>query len=275
MSSKMGTEQKSDSLFRLTGLSTDDLADTLASNPRAYMALKGAVAEKHLCIYLENLLKNKKIDSFRCGRGDFEKDFYITLPKRSKEVIIECKNVQVIQTTSVTTKREYLEFLRRNRYVDTDELKKLLPHGNTTFENASSTELAAIFRGLPLELRESGLPRYAFSRKICKIDEAGTLSSRTCVDYLSHFDGFPVTIDFQRTRNSMDSEAGDGKANRFYGVGEIDVVAACLFSRTLEWQFIFCPAHKLVKHTTHTDRYSNGVKVKPTDWKVDLLDVIT
>ncbi len=270
----MGKTQELDPLFRLTGLTTKDLADTLAGNPRAYMALKGAVAEKHLCIYLERLLESKKIESFRCGRGDFEKDFYVKLQGRRKELIIECKNVQVIQTGNVQAKRQYLEFLRRNQYLEAEDFKNLLPDGRDTFESATSPELAAAFKALPLELRESGLPRYAFSRTICAVDKVGSLTRKTCVDYLSLFNAFPITIDFQRTRNTMDSDAGDSRANRFYGVGEIDVVAACLFSRTLEWQFIFCPVDRLIRHAMHVDRYSNGLKVVPTDWAVDLLDAI-
>lgn len=35
-------------LDALTGLTDDELADVLIDNPRAYMAVKGAVAEKHL-----------------------------------------------------------------------------------------------------------------------------------------------------------------------------------------------------------------------------------
>ena len=43
---------KNITLEKLTGLSDQDLADVFAKNPRAYMAVKGAVAEKHL----ENVL---------------------------------------------------------------------------------------------------------------------------------------------------------------------------------------------------------------------------
>ncbi len=68
---------KKTSLFSLTGLAQDQLAEVLVENPRAYMAVKGAVAEKHLEILLTDLQNNGAVTSFRKGRGDFEKDFYV------------------------------------------------------------------------------------------------------------------------------------------------------------------------------------------------------
>lgn len=48
----MKTAKNNITLEKLTGLSDQDLAGVFTKNPRAYMAVKGAVAEKHL----ENLL---------------------------------------------------------------------------------------------------------------------------------------------------------------------------------------------------------------------------
>ena len=48
-------------LFKLCGLSPDELADALENNPRAYMAVKGAVAEVHLNKYFVELGNSGKI----------------------------------------------------------------------------------------------------------------------------------------------------------------------------------------------------------------------
>ena len=87
-------------LYELSGLSSDDLAQVLSSNPRAYMAVKGAVAEKHLDIYLQRMVEHEQIKAYRSGEGDFEKDFYIHL-NDGTERIIECKNVQVLNIGSL------------------------------------------------------------------------------------------------------------------------------------------------------------------------------
>ena len=261
-------------LFQLTGLSADDLADTIEANPRAYMNLKGAVAEKHLSIYLQALLEQKNIDSYRCGLGDFEKDFYVQVRGRRKPVVIECKNVQVINLSNMKSKSLYLDFLRERNFLSDEHLAKLFPKGRTSFTDATQKELAEAFLALPIELRESGMSRYTFGRTVCGVDGQKTLSAASCKTYLKAFDAYPISIDFQRTRNARADGAEDNKSNRFYKVGEIDIVAACIFSRTLEWKFIFCSAKRLVRHEKHQDRYSNKVIVNPDAWKADLLAAI-
>jgi hypothetical protein len=91
--------------------------------------------------------------------------------------------------------------------------------------------------------------------------------------YLNRFNQTPLSIDFQRTRNARDGTKGDGKMNRFYKKGEVDVVAACLFSRTLKWEFIFCSAKHLPVHPKYSDRYSNRLIINPKHWKANLLDL--
>ena len=98
-------------LLDLTGLMPKDLANAIGSNPRAYMALKGAVAEKHLEIYLESLLKKRQISSLRPGGSDFEKDFYVNVKGKKKHIIIECKNVEVIKATKKSDVIAFFEFL--------------------------------------------------------------------------------------------------------------------------------------------------------------------
>ena len=97
-------------LYELSGLSPEDLAQVLSSNPRAYMAVKGAVAEKHLDIFLQSMVEQNLIAQYRLGEGDFEKDFYITL-RDGTEKIIECKNVQVISISGFSTKNLCDNFL--------------------------------------------------------------------------------------------------------------------------------------------------------------------
>src|SRR3990167_2892298 len=110
-------KRKNISLELMTGLSSDELAEILAANPRAYMAVKGAVAEKHLSNYLKRLLLQNKIQTYRQSSGDFDKDFYVTL-NNGKEISLECKNVQVL---NVGSKKElllrYLQFLHEKGFV--------------------------------------------------------------------------------------------------------------------------------------------------------------
>ncbi len=65
-------------LYKLTGFQGEsEIAEVLFENPRAYMALRGAIAEKHLEKLLEQWKANGDIREFRAAAGDFDKDFYI------------------------------------------------------------------------------------------------------------------------------------------------------------------------------------------------------
>lgn len=50
----------------------------------------------------------------------------------------------------------------------------------------------------------------------------------------------PIKVELQKTRNSR-----DGKRTRWYRFNEFDVIAACLFNRTLDWSFAFCATRLL------------------------------
>lgn len=52
-------------LEKLSGLTPNELAEVLENNPRAYMAVKGAVAEEHLKKYFIELGNNGHIAQFR------------------------------------------------------------------------------------------------------------------------------------------------------------------------------------------------------------------
>ena len=239
---------KKTTLLDLTGLSSDQLAEVLAGNPRAYMAVKGAVAEKHLELYLNGLRDQGKLDSFRHGQGDFEKDFYVKITKTSKPIM------------SADTIASYLGFLKKT---GRSSQVKAVP-GKMTRK-----ELVEIYNALPIELRESGVARYEFS--------AATLSKGIKLEasaskYLSQFNEAPVSIDFQRTRNSRDGKDGSNqKSQRFYPVKEVDIVAACLFSRTLKWEFVFAASSDLDRHPSFRSRLHNNMVLKPEAWHHEFL----
>ena len=255
-----------DRLQLLCGLEPNVLAEVLENNPRAYMAVKGAVAEKHLFNYFERLQNEGSIASFRMAESDFEKDFYVTLLDGSEKVI-ECKNVEV---QKVNTKSEFLEYLK---FIQTN--KNLLQ--SETLENVedfSLNDLKEIFKSLPQSMRESGIPKYEFSVK--KIVQKSIVGQSSARDFLNQFDHAKLSIDFQRTRNSRDvlGSDEDSKASRFYKLDEIDIVGACLFSRTMKWEFVFGSRNSLVVHSKYEERYSNRLQLNPEMWHFDFLDVI-
>ncbi|MEZ4750943.1 MAG: hypothetical protein R3B54_10065 [Bdellovibrionota bacterium] len=261
----MNRNKNIDYLHRLTGLTPNELAEVLQNNPRAYMSVKGAVAEKHLDKTLSALKADQTISDYRKGRGDFEKDFYVRLTGKKEEVSIECKNVRVLDLGSLSLKREYLKFLKRNQY-DLD-----LPD-ETHIESLNNSELRDLYKSLPQEYSDSGVPRFSFSRNLAKV--AGPIGKNDPKKYLQQFGDHRILIDFKRTRNSRDVGETDNRAKRLYKIGEIDIVAACLFSRTLEWDFVYCGARCFVKHHDYNDRFSDAMHVAPDTWTNDLRTVL-
>jgi len=282
-------KRKNISLELMTGLSSDELAEILAANPRAYMAVKGAVAEKHLSNYLKRLLLQNKIQTYRQSSGDFDKDFYVTL-NNGKEISLECKNVQVL---NVGSKKElllrYLQFLHEKGFVSEVDFIKIFMKfcmKNKLGGGTAPKQCAEIFSLLsdkttlknkkmlldefPQEFKESGIPRYEFSASQLKYKSVNETDMN---GFLKQFDQYPLTIDFQRTRNSTDKD-GDPRRQRFYKLKEIDLVAACLFSRTMQWQFIFGHSKHFGVHKKYEDRYSNNFSIRPGAWFKDLLDCV-
>ncbi|MFH0800042.1 MAG: hypothetical protein V2A66_07685 [Pseudomonadota bacterium] len=270
-------------LYEMTGLSDKDLADVLQKNPRAYMNLRGAVAEKHLEILLEKYREDGGIKSFRRGRGDFEKDFYIVL-QNDVDIAIECKNVQVYNPNKSEFRIKYLKFLLGHNYLDQNQWRDLITKTNTELHCALDVSAADrcldggpkkiidhIEALLPQDLRESGLPRYKFSESMLQIRH---VDRNKLKPFLTQFDEHPLTIDFQRTRNSTDALDGNPKAQRFYKVGEIDIVAACLFARTASWEFIFTSSTHLERHRYFNDRYTNRLMIKPDCWVATLTEAL-
>jgi hypothetical protein len=257
-------------LVLLTGLSPNDLAETMMENPRAYMALRGAVAEKHLSNCLLELKSEGKIFDFRVGKGDFEKDFYIKRTERSKEISLECKNVEALK---VATKPEYLTYLKYLLSLSQfpSDLKKLSADVARTPSSHDLSAVKALFAKLPLSLKESGVVRYGYSRHLANLDSFPTNQGQV-ESYLNKFSQNPLTVDFWRTRNSNDSEGNSARENRFYKKGEVEILGVCLFSRTLEWKFVFFKCKSFPLHKKYSDRFHNRFPLAPSKAKLFLSD---
>ncbi len=259
------------SLLEATGLEPDEVADVLQQNPRAYMAVRGAVAERHLHKILQRYRENGKIEILRTASGDMDKDFYVSVGGR--DVVIECKNVEVIKLTTKIEKISYIDYLIKSGLYGREDLAEAMGRAECSSNvilDCSAKEVGDVFKRLPQSFRESGLPKYRFSATNVAQASLGRLSDE---DFLNQFSGSPLTIDFQRTRNSTDGD-GDTKRKRYYKAGEIDIVAACLFSRTLEWRFLYATVDNFERHKIYEDRYANGVKLIPGRWTSDLWQLI-
>jgi len=256
-----------------TGLTPQELAEVFQCNPRAYMAVRGAVAEKHLEKVLENLMREGDIDDYRSALGDMDKDFYLQV--KEKRITLECKNVEVIKTSSnKSSQLNYIEYLAEQGYISSSLIENILQEIGSldnSLQNLSLSNLKVFFKRLPQKYRESGLVKYQYSASKVQDPKIGLLPDD---DFIDQFSQSPMTIDFQRTRNSTDKD-GDTRRNRYYKVGEIDVVAACLFSRTMEWKFLYAEAKNFERHPQYPERYLNRLKIKSGFWTSNLVELIS
>lgn len=79
-------------------------------------------------------------------------------------------------------------------------------------------------------------------------------------------------IELQKTRNSK-----DGTPTRAYRFSEFDVLAACLFNHTHEWNYLFVPARHLTPRPEAPDliKIMQCVPFEPSGyWSESLLDVL-
>ncbi|QQR75327.1 MAG: hypothetical protein IPJ17_07055 [Holophagales bacterium] len=65
-----------------------------------------------------------------------------------------------------------------------------------------------------------------------------------------------IRLDFQRTRSSKADPC-----SRFYSPTEFDLIAACLHSRTEEWEFRYSQPRQLDPHKSCSGRLSNSVRI--------------
>lgn len=216
------------------------------------MAVRGAVAEKHLERVLKKLLEEGKIKGYRTASSDFDKDFEV-LCTSDKKIVLECKNVEVIKFNSKASKSKYLSFLLNAGLI------KDVPED---------------FQELPQKFRESGLERYRYSKSL--LDGKPRPQIGDCSQWLTTIQS--ATVDFQRTRNSTATKdpTVPARALRFYENGEIDILAVCLFARTLTWQFVYTTkaGGAMKAHKTHIGRYSNRLKLNDGVWYSDLISAI-
>ena len=269
----------------LTGLDEAELAAAIAENPRAYMALKGAVAEKHLEKYLYWLQSQGMIKSFSRATSDFEKDFRVFLHDGSS-FCIECKNAEVAKITTKPAIVSYLSFLVDENYITLEYLETKVREALegrlglcedifALLATLDSKTLKQTLRLMPQSLRESGISRYRYSESLLTHALTGSLPPE---EFLRQFDdprNTKVTVDFQRTRNaSEEDEENKDIKSRLYLVDEIDVLAICLFSRTMNWDFIFAPCSSFDIHPEYTGCYNNRLVVNPQDWSNNLMDAI-
>lgn len=275
-------QNNSPSLYELTGLAAAELAEVLARNPRSYMAVKGAVAEKHLEKILVQHRQESLIKDFRAGEGDFDKDFYITLPD-DKVIALECKTIEVLKAQTKKLATYYLLYLVRNGYVGIEDILQIIATNDVCrkleksssykdFQDVDSLEeylnsqyakfVQTVKKSLPIEFKSSGMARYNFSKDMLLYKSIEDADRET---FLRQFDEYPLTIDFQRTRNTADEDSGKDK-NRLYRLGEIDAVAACLFARTKKWEFIYATTEHFEVHNTYFDRYRKTLRIHPEHW---------
>jgi len=79
-----------------TGLTPEELSEVFQNNPRAYMAVRGAVAEKHLEKVLCTMQEDGHIDGYRSASGDQDKDFYMQVS--GKTLSLECSGTLNLAT---------------------------------------------------------------------------------------------------------------------------------------------------------------------------------
>jgi len=258
-------------LYQATGLTPQELSEVFQNNPRAYMAVRGAVSEKHLAKVVDALRQEGVIDGYRTASGDMDKDFY--LESGASLISLECKNVEVIKTTSKAVRSGYIDYLAQEGFIASaviDEFLREVGSTDSDLHSLPTQRINELFKRLPQKFRESGMAKYEYSASRVEFSKLGEISDE---EFLQQFEEFPITIDFQRTRNSTDGD-GDTRRNRFYRVGEIDLVGACLFSRTMEWKFLYAKAENFDRHERYPDRYSNRLQLRPGIWTSDLASLV-
>jgi hypothetical protein len=262
---------------------------------RAFQAIRGAVAEVHLKNKIEKLIEEGEIKSFDIGIEDHHKDFYISLEDTEESIIVECKNVEVISMSSKTIKMKFINYLIEEGYLTEDDVWEMfndnkkedeeIEESDSVLENLSNVTAYLtedIYDEIPSWVTSSGFPRYKFSSYI---SDESSLSDLSVEEYISSFVNYEFkhnsesvdcrpSVDFQRSRNSTDSddEDTDSGAMRYYKKDEVDILAVCMFSRSTDWsEFLFCA--DLPEHPDYPNRYNNSVSID-SDWHDSLMGCV-
>ena len=232
------------------------------------MAVRGAVAEKHLEKILTQMVRNNTIDRFQRASGDTDKDFYLEIAGAA--ISVECKNVEVAKIATKGSILSYLAYLSEKKLINVDEILRDLQIRSSPVSELKLKDLKRMLSEIPQKLRESGLVRYQYSAEQVKQPQLDKLDEKI---FIEQFNAHPLAIDFKRTRNST-AKDGNTRRNRFYRVEEIDIVAACLFARTMEWNFLFAKANQFARHDEYPERYSDKVVLKPDIWVSNLTKLV-
>ena len=77
-----------------------------------------------------------------------------------------------------------------------------------------------------------------------------------------------MKVEVQKTRATRNDPAG-----RLYRPEQFDIVAACLYSPTRHWNFVFVRTSRLERHTSHPDRLAATHRIDGR-WSATLLDAL-
>ena len=262
------------------------------------MSLRGAIAEEHLGIDLDTLVKSKQFARVERAATDSDIDFTVTVPSGSSYVV-ECKNAMAIKLNQPEL-AAYLQFLISRGYVTPLQFDVALqeeapplhaaigPRRRFPDKEVYAAAVAEVvgtrgYKGyadkamkrLPAWAQFSSLPRYQFSRWRAAIavgrSEPYAIGDVDVDTLLEQFGAnSPLTVDLQRTRGGTD---GEGSGTRPYRVGKLDVLAVCLHARTLRWEFLY--GHSLP--TSNGTEYDKKVELLPGHgrWFATLPECIT
>lgn len=99
------------------------------------------------------------------------------------------------------------------------------------------------------------------------VDGAHALVECKNVSPNTYADGTPK-VEVQKTRSQRDDPAG-----RFYRPSQFDIVAACLYAVTGQWEFRFKATAQMARHEVHPDRLAVMHRVDDT-WALRLKDAL-
>ncbi len=118
-------------------------------------------------------------------------------------------------------------------------------------------------------LNADGQPDFRVTRR----SKSKTIECKNVMKSFAYANG-DMKVDFQRTRNQL-----EGKAGRYYKPGDFDILAACEFNQTGDWEFSFGRTRDLPQETVEGVRCIRKAVRLPqslegTIWTHDLTAVL-